>query len=172
VTTSGGGCKAENDFTNVQSIFLQPAPGHLSWVMFKKLDHIAIAVRSTEEALTFYRDKLGLSVLFSEVIEEPGVRLTHLDLGNLHLQLVEPLRADHPLNEHLRKNGESLHHLCFLVDQVPETIARLSEKGLPPRHSHPHAGPNGRQAAFLDPVETRGVLWEITAERSARPNRP
>jgi methylmalonyl-CoA/ethylmalonyl-CoA epimerase len=136
--------------------------------MFKKLDHIAIAVRSTEDALNFYRDKLGLPVVLSEVIEDAGVRLTHLDLGNLHLQLVEPLRANHPLNEHLRKHGESLHHLCFLVDQVPEAMGRLSENGLPPRQTQPHSGPHGRLAAFLDPAETRGILWEITADRPSQ----
>ncbi len=60
--------------------------------MFQKLDHIAIAVKDTEEALTFYRDTLRLPVLVSEVLEEVGVRLTHLDMGNVNLQLDVPTK--------------------------------------------------------------------------------
>ena len=65
--------------------------------MFKSLDHIAIVVHDTDAALGFYRDQLGLPVVVDEVIASGGVRLTHLDLGNIHLQLVQPTTADHPL---------------------------------------------------------------------------
>jgi len=34
--------------------------------MFNQLDHIAIAVRDTDEALKLYRDKLGLRVVFQQ----------------------------------------------------------------------------------------------------------
>jgi hypothetical protein len=42
------------------------------WVMFKKFDHIALLVRDTEEAQTFYRDTLKLEVLVSEELSEVG----------------------------------------------------------------------------------------------------
>lgn len=132
--------------------------------MFKQLDHIAIVVRDTEEALGFYRDTLGLPLVLSEVIEEAGVRLTHLDLGNLHLQLVQPMREDHPLQEHLKEHGEGLHHLCLLVDDVPETVNQLPQHGLAAKSPQPHRGPRGRKAAFIDPSTTRGVLWEMTGD--------
>ena len=128
--------------------------------MFKSLDHIAIVVHDTDAALGFYRDQLGLPVVDDEVIASGGVRLTHLDLGNIHLQLVQPTTADHPLQEPLRERGEGLHHLCLLVDDVPETVKKLPEQGLAARATAPHDGPNGRSAAFLDPQ----VIWEITAE--------
>lgn len=133
--------------------------------MFQSLDHIAIVVQDTEEALRFYRDVLGLPVLLSEVLEEQAVRLTHLDLGNTHLQLVEPLKEEHPLSEHLRQHGEGLHHLCLRVDSVPGAIQTLPERGLRSRDAQPRRGPRGKQAAFIDPATTRGVLVEITAEK-------
>src|SRR5688572_1905313 len=92
-------------------------------LMFNAFDHVAIVVKNTEESLSFYRDKLGLKLLFSEVMHDQNVRLTHLDLGTGHLQLVEPLTPDHPLSEHLRKHGEGLHHICFQVDNVSQAIA-------------------------------------------------
>lgn len=133
----------------------------------KQLDHIAIVVRDTEEALKFYRDTLGLPVILSEEMPDSRVRLTHLDLGNVHLQLVQPLTADHPLRDVLATRGESLHHLCLRVDNVPRAVASLPEMGLRARNPTLHSGPRGREAAFVDPADTRGVLWELTGERAS-----
>lgn len=131
---------------------------------FQSLDHVAIVVNDTDEALSFYRDVLGLPVLFSEVLEKEAVRLTHLDLGNTHLQLVQPMTGNHPLREHLRRHGEGIHHLCLRVDSVNRTIQTLPERGLLKRDARPHGGPKGKRAAFIDPATTRGILIEITGE--------
>jgi methylmalonyl-CoA/ethylmalonyl-CoA epimerase len=132
--------------------------------LFDALDHIAIVVADTDEAITFYRDTLGFPVLFSEVLADQGVRLTHLDLGACHLQLVQPLTQEHPLSEFLRVRGEGLHHLCWRVENVPIAMARLAARGLVLRDRTPRRGPRGRQAVFVDPGSTRNVLLEITGE--------
>ena len=75
------------------------------------LDHFAIVVPSTDDALKTWRDKLGFPVVCSEVVNNGAVRLTLLDLGNTHLQLVEPLTPDHPLHAWLAQHGPGLHHL-------------------------------------------------------------
>lgn len=130
--------------------------------LFDGLDHLAIVVRNTDEALPFYRDVLGLPVVLSEVMADSNVRLTHLDMGNTHLQLVEPLTADHPLVTYLDEHGEGLHHLCFKVDDVEHVMAALPEHGLAPQPNEPHGGPRGKLAAFINPAGTRGVRFEFT----------
>jgi len=132
--------------------------------MFKKLDHIAILVRDTEEALKFYRDTFKLSLLLSEELEEVGVRLTHLDMGNVKLQLVEPLNDDHPLMSQLHEKGEGLHHLCWAVDDAKKAMAELPDYSLQAKAGEPHPAPQGGTAAFIDPELTRGVLWEMTSQ--------
>jgi methylmalonyl-CoA/ethylmalonyl-CoA epimerase len=132
--------------------------------MFKSLDHLAIVVRDTDQALKLYRDKLSLPVLFSEVLPDQPVRLTHLDMGNTHLQLVQPLTEDHPLQAWLDEHGEGLHHFCFLVDSVEETVNNLPEQGMQSRDDTLRSGPNGRKAAFIDRTSTHNVLIEITSE--------
>ena len=132
--------------------------------MFQGLDHIAIVVRDTEDALKVYRDVLGLPVVVSEVVNDPPVRLTHLDMGNVHLQLVEPVSDDHPLHAYLDEHGEGLHHLCFRVENVPETIAKLPSIGLHALNDTPHSGPKNREAGFIDPSNTRGVRFEFTGD--------
>jgi methylmalonyl-CoA/ethylmalonyl-CoA epimerase len=135
---------------------------------FQRLDHIAIVVRDTDEALTFYRDRLGLPFLFSQVMPDAPIRLTHLDAGGgVHLQLVQPLKDDHPLMAWLQKNGEGLQHLCFKVDSVADSMKTLPGLGLAVRDKAPRSGPNGRASAFLDPAATRGVQLEITSDPRA-----
>lgn len=125
------------------------------------LDHLAVVVPNTEEALKTWRDKFGLPVVLSEIVNDGAVRLTHLDLGNTHLQLVEPLSPDHPLQEWLRRNGPGLHHFCLKVDEVDEAATVLKEKGLPAA-AKAHQGTQGRRAIFLERAATQGVQVEIT----------
>lgn len=133
--------------------------------LFQRLDHIAIVVKDTDEALAFYRDTLGLPVVIDEAIESGAVRLTHLDMGNVHLQLVQPLTDDHPLQAHLQTHGEGLHHLCFQADDVKQTLSALPQRGLTAKSETPHDGPLGRKAGFIAPESARGVLWEMTGDQ-------
>jgi len=125
------------------------------------LDHFAIAVLSTEEALKVWRDRLGFPVVCSEVVNEGAVRLTHLDLGNVHLQLVEPLTPDHPLQSWLKQHGPGLHHFCFKVEDVAASRAALQVEGLA-GEATPHQGTQGKRALFLTKSATQNIPVEIT----------
>ena len=122
------------------------------------LDHLAIVVPDTEAALKVWRDVMGLPLLYSEVVNGGTVRLTHLDLGTTHLQLVEPLTPDHPLKAWLEKNGPGLHHFCLKVDNVSEAMAASAVPTAP----QPHQGAQGKRAVFLDKAHTQGVQVEFT----------
>ncbi len=126
------------------------------------LDHFALVVPDTGEALKVWRDRLGFPVVCSEVVNHGAVRLTHLDLGNTHLQLVEPLTPDHPLCAWLAQHGPGLHHFCFKVDNVATTHAELVAAGLASAVPAPHQGTQGKRALFLDKGATQNVQVEIT----------
>jgi len=128
------------------------------------LDHVAIVVPDTEAALAVWRDRVGLPVLFTEVIQGGAIRLTHLDLGNTHLQLVEPLTADHPLQLWLAEHGPGLHHLCWQVDDVAQAGADLAQRGLPPAEAQPHQAPQGKRALFMERAAAGGVQVELTGK--------
>ena len=122
------------------------------------LDHFAIAVPDTEAALRVWRVTLGLPLLYSEVVNGGTVRLTHLDLGNTHLQLAEPLTADHPLQAWLRERGPGLHHICLRVADVAAAQADSPVPTAPAMHQ----GTQGKRALFLDKAATQGVQLEFT----------
>ncbi|MFN0051267.1 MAG: VOC family protein [Planctomycetales bacterium] len=129
--------------------------------VFRSLDHVAIVVEDTEQALAIWRDRVGLNVLYSEVVNNGSIRLTHLDLGNTHLQLVEPLTPEHPLTGWLKQHGAGLHHLCFRVDDVGTAFVELPQQGLPVAAAI-HQGTQGKRALFLDKGPTQNVQLEIT----------
>jgi methylmalonyl-CoA epimerase len=128
--------------------------------LYQGLDHLAIAVPDTEAALRTWRDTLGFPVLYSEEVNGGTVRLTHLDLGNTQLQLVQPLTPDHPLQAWLARNGPGLHHFCLKVEDVGEAMKDSPVPAAP----KPHQGTQGKRAVFLDQTATQGVQVELTGK--------
>lgn len=126
--------------------------------VLQRLDHLAIVVPNTDAALAVWRDRFGFPLVHSEVVNAGTVRLTHLDLGNTHLQLVEPLTADHPLQAWLKAHGSGLHHFCFTVDNVSTAAAAMGV----PTSVMPHQGIQGKRALFLDRAQSGGVQVELT----------
>jgi methylmalonyl-CoA/ethylmalonyl-CoA epimerase len=129
--------------------------------VIRRLDHIAVVVGSTDAALGYFRDQLGLAVVSSEEIEDLGVRLTYLDCGNAYLQLVEPLDPGTEIAHFLEGHGEGIHHVCFGVDDVPDAVAKLSGDGTPARLG----SGRGRVSAFLPGPLPHGVRVECTEFR-------
>jgi methylmalonyl-CoA/ethylmalonyl-CoA epimerase len=126
--------------------------------LLRRLDHVAVLVRDTDEALRFYSGRLGLAVTSSEVIPTPHARLTYLDAGNAYIQLVQPLSGDSPLTVWLDEHGEGLHHICFGVDDVAVTVGELSDPGA----EISMGTGRGRVSSFVSAAGSHGVRIECT----------
>ncbi len=122
------------------------------------LDHIAIAVSNTDDALKLWRDQYGFPVVCSEVVNGGTVKLTHLDHGNTHLQLVQPMSDDHPLHEWIAQNGSGLHHMCLRVENIDTAMS----EGPAPTAPAPHEGTQGKRAVFVERDATQNTLLEYT----------
>src|SRR6185503_15428022 len=64
-----------------------------------KIDHVAIAVRSIASALKVYEGVIGLKVTGYEDVEEQGVRVAMLPIGDSRFELLEPLHAASPVEK-------------------------------------------------------------------------
>ena len=128
----------------------------------RRLDHIAIAVPDLEEALKFYENSLGLTLLEIEVVEEQGVRVAKLDTGNTHIELLEPLSPDTPVGKFLAQRGPGLHHICMGVGNIGERLDCLKENGIKLINEQPKIGAGGAKIAFVHPKSTGGVLLELS----------
>lgn len=128
----------------------------------KRLDHIAIAVNNLEEALKFWQEQYGLANLGIEIVEEQGVRVAKLDVGNTHIELLEPLAPDTPVGKFLAQKGPGLHHICIGVDDIKSDLANLTSQGTKLIDSQPRIGAGGAKIAFVHPKATGGVLLELS----------
>jgi methylmalonyl-CoA/ethylmalonyl-CoA epimerase len=129
-----------------------------------QLDHVAILVRDIDEALVYWRDRLGLPVVHDELNDVAQARLTYLDAGSVFIQLLAPTGDDSPLAQTLATQGEGLHHLCFAADDVLGRARELADAGAPA----PRAGSGrGRPSAFVPGPPHHGVLVEATASDAA-----
>jgi methylmalonyl-CoA/ethylmalonyl-CoA epimerase len=126
-----------------------------------RLDHIAIAVRSLEDALPFYTDALGLTCTGRETVAEQGVHLALLPLGESRLELLEPLSDDSPVGRFLTRRGEGVHHIAFRVDDLERALTELRARGIRLVDETPRCGAEGRKIAFLHPASAHGVLIEL-----------
>ena len=95
------------------------------------IDHICIAVRSIEAAVTRLGPLLGYEPRTRKVTyTRQKVNVLFMSrAGSLDLKLIEPSCEDSPLWASLRK-GEGLHHICFRTDDTTAALAELQSKGL------------------------------------------
>jgi len=129
--------------------------------MIKKIDHIAIAVKNLEEEIARYRDVLGLEFLGKEVVPEQKVTVAFFKVGEVFIELLEPLAADSPVSAFIEKKGGGLHHIALEVDDIQAAITRLQEKNVQMIDREPRGGAHHARIAFAHPKSFSGVLFEL-----------
>jgi methylmalonyl-CoA/ethylmalonyl-CoA epimerase len=129
-----------------------------------KIDHIGIATRGIEDAMTFYRDALGLDVAETEEVTEQKVRVAMLPIGDSRIELLEATSDDSPLARFLEKRGPGIHHIAVRVDDIRAALADLKQKGARLIDEEPRTGAGGCLVAFVHPSSTGGVLLELVQD--------
>ena len=129
--------------------------------MLSAIDHVGVAVPNIDAALALYRDALGMPLVHRETVTEQGVDAALLDVGDGHIELLEPLGPDTAVGKFLEKRGAGLHHVAYRVTSVQDTLAACKSAGLRLIDETPRIGIRGSRVAFLHPASTGGVLTEI-----------
>jgi LAO/AO transport system kinase len=127
-----------------------------------RLDHVGIAVRDLGEALTFYRDALGMDVAPAEDVSSQRVRAHFIPAGGAALELLEATSPDSPIAKYLDKRGPGLHHITLRVNDIHAALDRLKAAGVRLIDESPREGAHGSLVAFIHPSSAHGVLLEIT----------
>ncbi len=133
-----------------------------------KIAHLGIAVKNLADALAPYEALLGGHDVHRETVEDQGVAVAMLPVGESHIELLEPTRPDSPIAKFLASRGEGLHHVCFEVDDIEAELARLKASGVRLIDQLPRAGANGCRVAFIHPKSTSGVLIELSQPMTSR----
>ncbi len=133
---------------------------------------IAISVRDVEAAAKAWAAVLGLPVpeiYLSPPVEEAEteyhgkrtsgrIKQAVFHLGNLDLELMEPLGQPTTWHDQLVKHGNSVHHIAFRIEGMQGKLAHLAETGYPlvQRGEYP-----GGRYAYADSEGELGVYLEL-----------
>jgi len=129
--------------------------------MLSAIDHVGVAVQDIDAALALYRDALGMALVHRERVEEQGVDAALLDVGDGHVELLQPLGPDTAVARFLSRRGPGLHHVAYRVPSVQQALDACAAAGLRLIDEQPRNGIRGSRVAFLHPSSTDGVLTEI-----------
>jgi methylmalonyl-CoA/ethylmalonyl-CoA epimerase len=125
-----------------------------------KLNHIGVAVKKIENSLPFYQKGLGLNPHVEEVLSMK-VKTAKLTLENTVIELIEPMEGNENVAKFIENRGEGVHHICFEVADIKNSMADLVSKGYKLIYPEPKTGAGGYLVNFLSPKDSSGVLIEI-----------
>ncbi|KPK71432.1 methylmalonyl-CoA epimerase [candidate division WOR_3 bacterium SM23_60] len=127
-----------------------------------RLDHIGIAVSSIDEKLKTWQQCFGIELRAIEEVPDQKVRVAVLPVGDVNIELLEPLGDDSTVRKFIDKRGEGVHHLCFKVADIEKVLSDMRAKGIVLIDEKPRFGASGKRIAFIHPKSTGGVLIELT----------
>lgn len=126
-----------------------------------RIAHVGIAVRSIGDLLPFCRDILGLPE--ADLDDSDGATIAGFEAGESLVELLEPSNPETPIGKFIARRGAGIHHICFAVDDLDETLDRCRAAGLKLIDETPRLGAEGKRIAFLHPSTTGGILVELSA---------
>jgi methylmalonyl-CoA/ethylmalonyl-CoA epimerase len=136
------------------------------------LHHVAIAVPRIEDALPFFRDTLGFTAERIREIADQRVRVLFLGDKHQRIELIEPTDGESGVAKFVAEHPKpTLHHVCYVVDDLAGTLAQLQKDGVELVDRNPRRGAEG-MVAFIHPRASGGVLIELIDRASLRDSIP
>jgi len=127
-----------------------------------RIDHLGIAVKGLQEALTFY-ESLGLQAASRESVAAEKVNVAMLPAGEARIELLEASDPDSPVAKFIARRGPGLHHVALRVPGLDAAVERLRASGAKVL-SEPRVGAGGHRYVFVHPASAGGVLLELIEE--------
>jgi methylmalonyl-CoA/ethylmalonyl-CoA epimerase len=133
---------------------------------------VGIIVRDIEAKARAWAQLLGLpapEIIITDPAEQAQTeykgqrtlaraKLAFFRLGQVALELIEPLDGPSTWRDQLEAQGESVHHIAFGVHDMQDKLAGLASEGIPLIQKGEHTG--GRYA-YVDSGAALGVILEL-----------
>ena len=140
----------------------------------KKVVQVAIVVRDIEATSRLWADLLGMPVpeirttrpgnevkeIYRGKPSEGQVKLTFFNLGQVVIELLQPISEGTSWKEFLDKKGEGVQHLGFQVVDPDKTSGELEKEGYPIFHQGRYDSDDGTYI-YHDTQEALGVVVEL-----------
>ncbi len=124
------------------------------------LHHFGVVVQNLQEATELFKRLFDIEKVSYEILEERGLEIALLNLGDVLLELISPIRGGTSVERFLKERGGGLHHVSFLTEDFDGTMKRIAELGIRIVDG-PRKGAFSDRVVFLHPKDTNKVLVEI-----------
>ena len=124
----------------------------------KRIDHVVVAVKDLDAAVTAYQENFGLRRVSGGDVLSLGIRNVFLQIGDAQIELMTPLEAHGPVADFLATHGGGMYLLSLEVDNLEAAVAELRDKGVRVTMVE---GSAGQRLAFVSPRATHGVLLQL-----------
>lgn len=138
--------------------------------------HLGLIVRDREQALAGLGNLFGGPASRMEAVFPPAqlrgridtasLRLAFVWMGNTLLELLEPTDETSLQGEHLKKHGEGLHHLGFIVPSIEKHLTEVRAHDSSAVIADGTIAGNDLKWAYVDLPEAPGIIVELI-ERSS-----
>jgi len=129
--------------------------------VFRKVEHIGIAVRSLDEGDEQYRNMLGVASYKIEEVTREGVKTAFYKVGETKIELLEATHPQSPIARFIENRGPGIHHVAFDVSDIRKSMERLSRAGFILTSDTPMPGADNKLVCFVHPKSTGGTLIEL-----------
>jgi len=133
---------------------------------------VGIIVRDIETKARAWSEILGLpmpDIIITDTVDKAQTeyngkpttaraKLAFFHMGQLDVELIEPIDGPSTWKDQLDQHDNSLHHIAFVIKGMQEKIAYLDSKGVPLVQRGEYTG--GRYA-YLDGVAQLGTVLEL-----------
>ena len=134
-------------------------------IELKRVHHIDYVVRDLDRAVAQYQRIFGVPLASRERLESRGVAVARFQLGETWIALVQPLRADSPVQRYLEEHGEGFFHIAYEVDDIENAVRDLKTQDVRLVNETPRRGLEGWKLVDIDPREMFGVETQLVQPR-------
>lgn len=151
----------------------------------KKIVQIAIVCKDVEACSKRWAAVLGadmpkisltrpgheVKVLYDGKPSEGQAKLSFFNLGQVVLEVIQPVGGPTSWKDGLDQNGESVQHVAFQVQDLDKTIESFAKQGMGVIHRGRYDKDNGSYV-YLDSKKQLGVIVELLHSDAAAPRVP
>lgn len=124
----------------------------------KQIDHIGIAVRNLDSAVSLFQKTYGAELIWRRVIVEQQMESAFIKIGDIYFELMMSTDPGGVIEKFVKQKGEGIHHISISVDDFENITKKLREQGM---QIMGETCTDEYTLAFIHPKNNLGVLMEI-----------
>ena len=127
------------------------------------IDHIAFRVESVDAAVKFYTEIMGCEVadwFFVDFEDGTKARCCALNAGSIQIFISEGIGEGGVVKEWVKKNGNTIHHIAYAVDDLAGAVQDARKKGIE-FLSEKQIENDDLIQIFSRPIKETGVIHEL-----------